>query len=361
MLQRVATTGGDLDNVYYRTLGRIKEQKGDRSRLGMEVLMWVSHAERPLRIDELCHALAVEMGATDIDLENIRPQDTVLRSCLGLAVVDNETCTVRLIHYTVQEYLFRPGVLPDAHKILGQTCLTYLNYEQVKGLRVDGISNPRDMPFLEYSSLYWGSHAKIQLSDQAKSLALKLLNRFDNHISATLLLNQIEGRHSPPVARHLFTGLHCASYFGVAEVLATLIEPEGCDVNQRDCIGYTPLMWAAQRGHEAAARLLLIRGKVDPNKPDNDGRTPLWPASLNGHASVVRLLLNQDGISPDKPDNYGRTLLWWASASGKKEVVVQLLKRHDVNPDAPDIIGRTPLLVASMNGHREIVPLLQLR
>jgi len=79
MLRKVATTGVDLNSVYDQTLGRIKDQKGDRSRLGMEVLMWVSHAERPLRIDELCHALAVEIDseATDLDLENVPPQDTV--------------------------------------------------------------------------------------------------------------------------------------------------------------------------------------------------------------------------------------------------------------------------------------------
>ena len=169
MLQKVATTGIDLDNVYDQTLRRIKEQKGGRSRLGLNVLMWVSHAERPLRINELCHALAVEMGATDIDVENIRPQETVLGSCLGLAVVDQETSTVRLIHYTLQEYLSRPGVFPDAHRTLGQTCLTYLNYDKVKRLPADDDLNLVEMPFLEYSSLHWGAHAKIELSGSVRN------------------------------------------------------------------------------------------------------------------------------------------------------------------------------------------------
>lgn len=100
MLQEVATTGVDLESVYDQTLQRIRKQKGDRSRLGVEVLMWVSHAERSLQVDELCYALAVETGTTDLDLENIRPQDTVLGSCLGLAVVGKETSTVRPIHYS---------------------------------------------------------------------------------------------------------------------------------------------------------------------------------------------------------------------------------------------------------------------
>jgi len=176
MLREVVTIGVDLDNVHDQTLRWIRKQEGDRSSLGMEVLMWVSHAERPLRIDELCHALAVEIEETDLDFENVRSQDTILGSCLGLAVVDKETSIVRLIHYTLQEYLSRSGVFPGARRILGQTCLTYLDYDQVKGLSADNVSNFEGMPFLEYSSLHWGSYAKMELSDHAKSLALELLN-----------------------------------------------------------------------------------------------------------------------------------------------------------------------------------------
>ena len=176
MLRKVATTGVDLDNVYDQTLKRIREQKGDRSRLGIQVLMWVSHAKRPLRIDELCHALAVEPRSTDLDPENIPPQDTVLGSCLGLAVVNAETSIVRLIHYTLQEYLSLPSVFPDAHRTLGETCLTYLNYGEVKGLPVDSILNLGGAHFLEYASVYWGEHVRVELSDHAKSLALELLD-----------------------------------------------------------------------------------------------------------------------------------------------------------------------------------------
>ena len=66
MLRRVATTGVDLGSVYHRTLQRIREQKGDRSRLGMEVLMWVSNAEQPLTIEELRHALRSEEHTSEL-------------------------------------------------------------------------------------------------------------------------------------------------------------------------------------------------------------------------------------------------------------------------------------------------------
>ena len=359
MLQKVATTGVDLDSTYTQTLQRIRDQKGDRSRLGIEALMWVSHAERPLRIDELRHALAVEMGSTDLDPDNIPPQNTVLGSCLGLAVVDAETSTVRLIHYTLQEYLSSPGILPDAHKTLGQTCLTYLNYKQVMRLPAK-ILKFEGMLFLEYSSLYWGSHAKVDFSDHAKSLALELLNQSGNHISATLLIENknIWDFHSCSLPYHLWPDLHCSSYFGIIEVVAALMERGGCDINQSDCMGFTPLMHAARQGDEGVAQLLLTRDDINPNKSDNNGGTPLWWASFFGHSGVAKLLLARDDINPDKPDNDGDTPLWWASYHEHSGVVKLLLTRNDVNPNKPDKHGATPLAWACHSGHKGIVKLL---
>jgi len=362
MLGKVAATGLDLDSVYSQTLQRIEAQEGDRSKLGIEVLMWVSHSERPLRIDELQNALAVDLETIDLDPENIRSEDVVIGSCLGLVAVDQETLTVQPIHHTLQEYLSRPGILPDAHKILAQTCLAYLNSARVKGLPANWIPNPRDMPFFEYSSIYWGNHAKMGLSDRAKSLALELLTRYDNHVSATLLFNQTQGHDSPPVIDHLFAGLHCASYFGIVELVAILIENKKlCDVNQGDCKGSTPLMWAAQRGNEAVVTLLLERRGIKTNKPDNSGQTPLWRTSSNGQRRVVSLLLKRRGVKINKPDNSGQTPLWCASSNGHERVVTLLLKRRNINTSQPDNSGQTPLWCASLNGHEGVVKLLLAR
>ena len=145
----------------------------------------------------------------------------MLGSCLGLVAVDKETSIVRLIHYTLQEYLSHSGNLPDAQKLLAQTCLTYLNHGQVKRLPANKIPDLSDMPFLEYCSFYWGSHAKVELSGGVKSLALDLLNLYDNHVSATLLFERASSHFSFNCS--LFTGLHCASYFGIVELVASLI------------------------------------------------------------------------------------------------------------------------------------------
>src|SRR5437588_3310100 len=174
------TDGLGLGDVYGATLDRIKKQGGEKSRLGMAALMWISHSERPLKPDELCHALAVETGSPNLDADNVPSIGILLTCCQGLVAVDKEASTIRLIHFTLQEYLRAHSELfGSAHSTMAETCLSYLNSHQAKALSTSPSIDLQGIPFLEYCSLYWGMHAKRSLSDSAKFLALKL---FDDYI-----------------------------------------------------------------------------------------------------------------------------------------------------------------------------------
>jgi len=160
----------------------------------MAALMWISHAERPLKADELCHALAVEIGSPDLNTDNLPSIGTLLACCQGLVVVEKETSTVRLIHFTLQEYLrAHPELFDTAHSTMAETCLSYLDSRQIMALSPVPFPHLQDTPFLEYSSLYWGVHAKRDLSDCAKLLALKLFDDYSNHVSAKILLRAQKG------------------------------------------------------------------------------------------------------------------------------------------------------------------------
>src|SRR5205807_7950097 len=76
--------GSGLSDAYTATLTRLKAQKGNKSILGLKVLMWVLYSERPLRAAELRHALGVEMGSADMVPENVPALRTLLASSLGL-------------------------------------------------------------------------------------------------------------------------------------------------------------------------------------------------------------------------------------------------------------------------------------
>ena len=173
-----------LGDAYSATIERIKAQSGDKSRLGMAALMWISHAERPLRADELCHALAVELGSTDFDGGNAPSMSTLVACCQGLITVDKEGSAVRLIHFTLQEYFsIRQDIFGRTHSTMAEICLTYLNSQQVKAISAHRYPGTRVTYFLEYCSLHWGTHAKRELSDSARSLALALFREYENHIA----------------------------------------------------------------------------------------------------------------------------------------------------------------------------------
>ena len=411
------TDGLGLGDAYDATIGRIKAQNGDRARLGAEALMWISHAERPLSVDEICHALAVEIGSADINTNNVPSIRTVLGCCLGLATVDKGSSTIRLVHFTLKEYFSRhPDLFDKPHSGITETCLTYLNFPAIKDLSYRPSHDFKGTPLLEYASLCWGTHMRMELSDRSRSLARDLFDHYESHISAKLLSLSAGEWHS--YFEKPFPVLHCISYFGIAEVAIDLIKTKICDVNERDSAGVTPLIWAARYGHEEVVKLLLEqkqtqpdipdriygrtalswaagsgregvvrlilsrsfvnlggmgrwwektpqvmsvlfrRGCAHPDRPDNHGRTPLSWAAEGGREGVVKLLLERKDVTPDGPDNSGRTPLWWAGENGSEGVVNLLLEREDVNPDMPDNYGQAPLWWAARNGREGVMRLL---
>jgi len=162
---RTITEGLDLKDVYGATLERIKEQGREKGRLGIAALMGISHSGRLLQLDELLHALAVEIGFADLNAEKIPSVETLLSCCLGLVVVDREASIVRLIHFTLQDYLYTcPDLFGATHSIMATTCLTYLNSQTIKDISSTLFLLPPSTPFLGCSSLFWGVHAKREAS-----------------------------------------------------------------------------------------------------------------------------------------------------------------------------------------------------
>jgi len=149
-LQEVAR-GKVLSDAYTATLERLKAQGGEGSRLGMEALIWVLYSERPLRAEELCHALGVKIGSADMDPDNISPFHIVLACCVGLVTVENISSTVRPAHSTLQDHLLSDPTLPHSpHSWIAEVCLTYLNFRCLWDPSPTPESAPPATPFHEY-------------------------------------------------------------------------------------------------------------------------------------------------------------------------------------------------------------------
>ena len=313
---------------------------------------------------------------------------------MGLVIVEGPSHDVRLVHYTLQEYLSENTVLfPNPHEMIAEVCLTYLNFQCVRGLPLAS-SSP---PLLEYSSLHWGYHTRRGITESATTVTLRLLDRFDKHVSSKKLLSYNfelldDISHSSTTG---FTGLHCTAYLGIVAIAVPLLGRKKWDPNAIDVTGNTAILWAAKKGHGAMVRMLLQQENLVPDTTDKDGRTPLLlsatkgygdivemlldredvtfntadsngrtplsQAAGNGHRHAVKMLLKQNGITPDTADKDGRTPLSWAARNGYDVIVGMLLKRKDVTPDAADKDGRTPLSLAVQHEHIRVVEMFQNR
>ena len=365
------SSGRDVGDVYAATLERVRAQKKDRARLGMEAIMWVAYSERPLSPEELCEALGVEIGSADLDSDNIPSIRTILNCGLGLVTVDSSSSVVRLVHFTLQEHILaNPTLFCGPHSMIAEVCLTYLNFGCIRGLSPTLRSPPPTTPFLGYASRYWGAHARRQSSTSVISLALKLLDGFDVHISCGLLLRTVHklpradaDRDSPIEC----TALHAAAFLGVLEIMVALLKTNKWDVNATIWFGSTALMWAANMGHDGIVKVLLEQEGVNPNIVNHGGKTLLSHAATNGREGIVEMLLERNDVSPDITDKQGRTPLSWASGPGvgrggtKEEferIAKILLEQDEVNPDSADKSGRTPLSWAAGSGGEKIVLML---
>ena len=208
-------------------------------------------------------------------MENVPALRTLVASCLGLVTVEASPSTVRLVHFTLQEHLSTDLTLfQSPHSVIAEVCLTYLNFGSVRDLPPTLYSAPSTTSFLEYASLYWGIHTRRGMTENTKILALRLLDRFDEYISAQLLLLHDRYRFAMPwfsgeEGPTGSTGLHGVAYLGIVEIAAAVLDMKEWDVNAVDSRGSTALTWAAKRGHEGVVKILLQREDVNPNQTDH--------------------------------------------------------------------------------------------
>ncbi|KFZ00411.1 hypothetical protein V500_01061 [Pseudogymnoascus sp. VKM F-4518 (FW-2643)] len=363
-LEKLPTGSEAYDKAYNDAMERIEGQLDGQKRLAKQVLSWITCAKRPLTTSELEHALAVELGESQFDEENLSLVEDMVSVCAGLVTVDEESAIIRLVHYTAQEYFERTQKVwfPDAETDIAEICITYLSFNDFE----TGIcQNDEELdkrlqsnPLYDYASSNWGHHARkgFTLIPEVISF-LETKGQVEASIQALFAQESRSGdiqQVSGYSQTRPMTGLHLAAYFGLKDAVNSYLET-GLSAQLKDSSGRTPLSWAAEKGHEAAAELLLDKGaKVDAK--DKFGHTPLSWAAQNGHEAVAELLLDK-GAKVDAKDKSGQTPLSLAAVKWH-EAVAELLLDKGAEVDAKDRFGLTLLSMAAMNGQEAFAELL---
>jgi ankyrin repeat protein len=139
------------------------------------------------------------------------------------------------------------------------------------------------------------------------------------------------------------------------EVVKFLVE-KGADVNARDQINSTPLLWAAGFGKPETVAFLLSK-KADVKAADDNGWTPLiWAAGL-GQAQTVDLLVKSGADLAAADKQTGDTPLLRGARTGKADSLKTLLAAG-ADIKAKNKAGQTALHLAAASGSPEKVQIL---
>ncbi|TGJ79310.1 hypothetical protein E0Z10_g9452 [Xylaria hypoxylon] len=305
-----------LSRAYDQAMERINGQMAGFRDLTKRVLSWIACSKRPLTVMGLRYALAVEIGELELDEETLLEAEDMVSVYAGFVTVDDGSDTIRLVHYTAQEYFER-------------TLKFYKAPDAFLGI-------------IAFASCW----PKVGSASQV----LVTLRSWWGYI------RKVPG----------MTELHLALFFELTSILRALLEG-GYESNPKDAYGWTSLIWAATCGRDAVVEALLSTDGADPNHKDNDGKmhwpwrqemvtdndkiTPLWLAVLCGNDAVVAALLGTGHVNADFKQFRGRMPLSYAATTGQ-EGVLELVLAAGVDPDGP---GWTPLPRAAEQGHDFVV------
>ena len=177
----------------------------------------------------------------------------------------------------------------------------------------------------------WGLRAKqayrAYLRDAGQPVADRLtpdgLRALRGTVAARKAVASRPSRPEPPSARDLFRAVRGGDVDGTRRILQ-----EGANPNVRDRRGWTPLMYAANKGFRLLVPALL-EARADTDRQAADGATALFMAVLQGNEEIVEMLVRAGADASIKGPG-GRTPVDVAGIK-KLGTTFALLKRAGVD------------------------------
>ena len=306
-----------MDKFYDRIINSIRTQPRDIQKYAFRALSWIGYATRTLTVREVLVAISVEGRQYQLNDSDMFGLEDLLDICGGLVIADGQA--VRLVHFSVRNYLDRHQVIPgdtrEAYRAIA--CSTYLSFDTLKERHRIYSSQSlevlnQSLPFLDYAANNLAFHlSKVEPRQypDTTSAVMELLEDKGHRRAYSIARDGIPWPLDIPRLN-----LVCA--IGYEDAVRTLLEEGEEDFNAKDLsVGLTPLSWAVLMGHEAVVKRLLDDDGVDRDCKHSSGKTPLSLAVSNRKPEIVRLLLEK-GVEVDysyeevSQSNYGSTQLY---------------------------------------------------
>ncbi|KAK4448704.1 hypothetical protein QBC34DRAFT_495090 [Podospora aff. communis PSN243] len=322
------------------TMARIEKLQYDHQvQFAKQTLLWITTAARPLSVAEIRHAIRISEAPNQFSLDTVPAWQLCVEYCLGFVVLDTKSDTVRLAHFSIDEYLRQRqfDFIASGQQEAAVACLNYIampwrlgTYQTVveaddngtdpdishdsiwvkiqANLHYSSLTTKLDelrelLPFMDYATAHWGDHAAKAWTDpviRATKAWLKNQECFQFWSWA----NEREGRATLYATRdladfsnrHLDEDLqwgasHVAARFGLWGLMPSNVGDLRAAINSTTRNGDTPLMIAAERGHVDFVRVLLANPATMINETDVDGNTALCRAVYDGQLAAAQTLL----------------------------------------------------------------------
>ncbi|KAL8880022.1 MAG: hypothetical protein Q9198_002484 [Flavoplaca austrocitrina] len=399
----------NINDLYDDAIARIESQNQDYRTLAEKALRWVAYAFRPLYVEVLKEAVAIELvesrkhksddeGIPDFNDEAIPSIGSILDVCAGLLIHDETSGLVRLVHYTAQDYFdaHAGSRFDKSHTHIARECVTYLSYKCFQNPEdssneletseletneletgkletsensdasshhamagsVSGSSRSRYYYLYDYASAFWAQHATtIELPITIRQFLARnprIILLTTSHYDLFTIWQAVPENVGFLEVRH---GCEIAAFYGIHDELQEMCSRIGEAEVRHDRLNIS-LHLAVSNGQARSTEILLDYG-ANINSKDEDDRTALLTASRVGNLNLMHLLLDR-GCDQDAHDQCGETALLRAVRWSHKSCVLALLD-HGADINSKDSIGRTVLHEASISGDLHLLNLLLAR
>lgn len=375
-----------LEGMYDRILLDIKPHHHTRV---MRILQFLVYSNRPLKLEELVDAIAVNVVSTPAfePRRRMPDPDDILSMCpslLARTAAPDDTTTggrgmIALAHATVKEYLVsldRNSIFYNvadstmAQGSIATVCLAYLSElgsrEDCGELFVGRLRT--EFPLAYFAARYWVRHARV--SDglvEVKEAAVKFLtNRETMRIWTSLYNPDFPWRGEIPVpsssTNTIASPVYYTSLGGLTHTLDTLLQkgsgPDGSnELLESGGAYHTALQAASIGGHKEVVRRLLEQRGVDVNTVGGLYGSALQAAAVRGNPDIVSLLLEHGADVNIPGGRYGHALQ--AAAACGRSQALRLLLEHGADPNGPSRgIYPTALYAACVHGYEPCVRML---
>ncbi|KAH7253885.1 uncharacterized protein BKA55DRAFT_593522 [Fusarium redolens] len=315
-----------LEQTYTSMLAKQRGEPGITIDVQVLILEAVTHASRPLRLNELGSLLKCVRP----DITQPSAFKSLIATSCGPLIEILEDETLQVIHHSFTEFLrgdtrsvstVGASDFPildslQAHKHIATNCLFYL---QSGSLLLESEQSDTSAyrsarlrhPFLSYAVENWPYHASNYDADDDDFFMtiLDFVNSKSLSFLRWLVLQWGSTSSNKGSLKGIPTALHLAAFAGLTQFSSKLLR-QGATVSAVDAQERVPLHWAAANGHDKVASLLIQYG-ADADAEDGRGLKPIHLATLKNHAKVVTVLL-EAGVKPNtiktKENRTGRLL-----------------------------------------------------